>query len=71
MTLLAEAVTGPDLRALYQGLLAAEARHHRIYLDLAEQYFAPEQVVSRLSEIALHEAKVLEEAPLEPRFHNR
>jgi tRNA-(ms[2]io[6]A)-hydroxylase len=70
MTLLAGAVTDPELRALYDGLLAAEARHHRIYLDLAEQYFDREEVSARLVEIAQHEAKVLEEAPLEPRFHN-
>jgi tRNA-(ms[2]io[6]A)-hydroxylase len=59
------------LGRLYQGLLAAEARHHRLYLDLAESLFPKPEVDARLDQLARHEAAILADAPLEPRFHNR
>jgi len=67
--LLADAVPDADLAALYRGLLADEARHHRIYLDLAEELAAGASVRERLRELAEWEARVLEEAPELPRMH--
>jgi tRNA-(ms[2]io[6]A)-hydroxylase len=72
MQLLAEALDDAALRELYQGLLACEARHHATYVDLARTLeLAPEpELKRRLRELAEHEARVLEDAPAEPRMHN-
>lgn len=72
MTRLAEALGAePALEALYRGLLASEARHHALYVDLAMQFFPPDDVRARLSEMADHEAAVIAAAPdHEPRMHN-
>ena len=70
MQLLAEALEEPELKALYKGLLASEARHHQTYVDMAEQIADPaEPVRDRLAELAAHEARVLESSPLMPRMH--
>lgn len=60
---------GSDLVKLYRGLLAAEARHHRLYLDLAESLFPADQVAARLAVVTAHEAAILADAPVEPRLH--
>lgn len=69
MQLLAEALTDPGLRQLYEGLLASEARHHTLYVDLAREYFPNEVVRLRLAEVATHEANVIAAAPPWPRMH--
>ena len=62
--LLRDALDGDErLRALLGELLAAEARHHRLYLELAESVFARETVRERLAEVLAHEAAVIAEAP--------
>jgi len=66
--LLAESIEEPDLRHFYAGLLAAEARHHGVYVELAEQ-IAPGEIRARLRELAEHEARVLAESPPLPRLH--
>ncbi|MCB9650022.1 MAG: tRNA-(ms[2]io[6]A)-hydroxylase [Deltaproteobacteria bacterium] len=70
MKLLAEHLEDPELKKLYQGLLACEARHHTTYVDLAARIFPEAQVMARLAEVAEHEAEVLAGAPTEPRLHN-
>ncbi|HTY17609.1 MAG TPA: tRNA-(ms[2]io[6]A)-hydroxylase [Myxococcota bacterium] len=68
--LLADALRGvdPELADFYAGLLAAEARHHGEYVELATVGFPAQQVRRRLEEVARHEAGVL--AGLrEPRLH--
>ena len=69
--LLADALDDVDaeLASYYRSLLAAEARHHREYLHLAEQLCDAESVRARLDEIAQHEATVLAGNPPEPRLH--
>lgn len=71
MKLLAEALPPGPLQAMYLGLLASEARHHRLYYDLAVSCFDEPTVRGRLAELAQHEAAVLETLPTEPRLHNR
>ena len=70
MKVLAEQREDAELQRLYQGLLACEARHHTTYVDLAAGLFPPDEVMARLAEVAAHEARVLAEAPREPRMHN-
>jgi tRNA-(ms[2]io[6]A)-hydroxylase len=60
------------LQELYRGLLIAEARHHRLFIDLILETGAFEKAVvdQRIEEFAHHEAAVIAEAPPEPRMHN-
>jgi tRNA-(ms[2]io[6]A)-hydroxylase len=72
MQLLAERLPDAELAKLYRGLLAAEARHHQAYVDLARETgeFEEDEIRARLAEIAAHEAAVIARAPREPRLHN-
>ena len=67
MRLLAGALGDDALAALYRGLLAAEARHHETYVELATAV-APD-ARTRLRELALHEAAVLASTPPIARLH--
>jgi tRNA 2-(methylsulfanyl)-N6-isopentenyladenosine37 hydroxylase len=69
MTLLADALADAVLVALYRGLLAGEARHHRAYVDLACAVAPRAEVQQRLAELASHEAQVLAGTPAMPRLH--
>jgi tRNA-(ms[2]io[6]A)-hydroxylase len=69
LRLLAEAVPDRDLATLYRGLLASEARHHAIYVELAEQVAPAADVRARLGELAAHEASVIAAAPALVRLH--
>jgi tRNA-(ms[2]io[6]A)-hydroxylase len=67
--ILADALPDPELAQLYRGLLASEARHHGIYVDLAAEVRPRLEVRARLRELAEHEARVLMEMPLLARLH--
>jgi tRNA-(ms[2]io[6]A)-hydroxylase len=66
--ILADALEDAELRRFYAGLLAAEARHHGIFVDLAAQ-LAPREARERLRELAALEAEALADAPALPRLH--
>lgn len=61
-----------ELWVLYEGLLASEARHHAVYVELARSCVGVDEVElqERLRELAEHEAEVIRTAPDEPRMHN-
>ena len=63
MKLLSEHLTDPELRELYKGLLATEARHHHGYVELAMEIGGREPARERLRELAEAEAEVLAQAP--------
>ena len=67
--LLAEAVPDPELADFYRGLLASEARHHGVYLELAREVADAASVRERLEELARHEASLLREMPRLARMH--
>lgn len=69
MGLLADALADPSLAAVYRGLLAAEARHHQAYVDLAVALVGRTMVEERLPILARHEAAVLAASPPMPRLH--
>ncbi|HSV07670.1 MAG TPA: tRNA-(ms[2]io[6]A)-hydroxylase [Candidatus Binatus sp.] len=69
LRLLAGALDDAALAELYRGLLAAEARHHQTYIELATTVAPLRQVHERLSALAAHEASVLAAAPPLPRLH--
>jgi tRNA-(ms[2]io[6]A)-hydroxylase len=60
----------PSLAQFYRGLLACEARHHQIYIDLLDGIYEKDRVRKRLDEIALHEAEVLSKPDDFPRLHS-
>jgi tRNA-(ms[2]io[6]A)-hydroxylase len=72
MQILAEHLKDAELAKLYRGLLAAEARHHQAYVDLARDIglWSESEIKRRLAEIAAHEAAVIARAPTTPRLHN-
>ena len=57
--LLAGGLPDAELAAFYRGLLASEARHHQMFLELADVLVPPDEVRVRLDEIAAYEASVL------------
>ncbi len=71
MKLLAEGLAEHDaeLSRFYRGLLASEARHHALYVDLADHLFDRAEVRRRLDAICAHEATVLAELPPTARMH--
>ena len=69
MKLLSEHLPDAQLAGFYRGLLASEARHHRLYLDLAETVAPADAVRARRDVIGAHEAEVVRSMPFEPRLH--
>jgi tRNA-(ms[2]io[6]A)-hydroxylase len=59
--ILAEGLDEPALAELYRSLLASEARHHGIYVELAAELMDGETADMRLLELALSEAKIISE----------
>ncbi len=60
-----------ELGRLYAGLLAAEARHHATYVELAQRtgLFRDDAVRERAAELARHEAEVLAQLPPGHQLH--
>lgn len=67
--LLAAALPDPALAQLYRGLLACEARHGDIYLDLCARVAGEEAARERLRELAEAEATILRERAPVVRLH--
>lgn len=59
LTLLGEHCPEVELRHFYQGLAEAEARHWRLYVDLAAHYCAAEVVAERLSVLLAAEGEII------------
>jgi tRNA-(ms[2]io[6]A)-hydroxylase len=67
--LLTAAVPDRALRDFYAGLHAAESRHQRVYLELAESVAPRGELRARYRELAAHEAAILAQTPLTARMH--
>jgi tRNA-(ms[2]io[6]A)-hydroxylase len=67
--LLAGALPDPELARLYRGLLACEARHGDIYVDLCERVAGEEPTRNRLGELAAAESEILRERAPVVRLH--
>jgi tRNA 2-(methylsulfanyl)-N6-isopentenyladenosine37 hydroxylase len=72
MKILSTALRDRDasLAQFYKGLLACEARHHQIYLDMAASVFTRDEIENRLQEIVEHESAVLFEEGKFIRLHS-
>ena len=70
LKLLAEAWPDPGLASLYRDLLASEARHHGLYVELAQQLAPVDEVRARLAALAVREAEILTEPAPAVRLHS-
>jgi tRNA 2-(methylsulfanyl)-N6-isopentenyladenosine37 hydroxylase len=68
-SLLAEALEDPELKGLYKRLFTVEARHHSTFIELACHYDDREVIKHRLTELAIAEAKIVDEMPVMARMH--
>jgi tRNA-(ms[2]io[6]A)-hydroxylase len=67
--LLADATRGGTLGRFYEDLLAAEARHHVLFVDLASDLFGSRPAHKRLGELSALEAEIVRSLPWAPRIH--
>jgi tRNA-(ms[2]io[6]A)-hydroxylase len=67
--LLAEALPEPDLRAFYAELTRAEARHHALFVRLAQDVAPRPRVTARLAEVLDAEAAIVAALPPRPALH--
>jgi tRNA isopentenyl-2-thiomethyl-A-37 hydroxylase MiaE len=51
-------------------LLAAESRHHGMFIELARQLASESELRERLAELAVIEAEILKQPADEPRMHS-
>jgi tRNA-(ms[2]io[6]A)-hydroxylase len=59
-----------ELAAFFGSLFESEARHHSTYVKLAKAFAPEEKVHSRLCELAIEEAKIVEIGEELPRMHS-
>ena len=68
--LLATGLEEAGLARFYERLLASEARHHGLYVDLARQLAGEVAARERLAELAEIEAAILSQPGRRPRIHS-
>lgn len=67
--LLADGLASVTLRKFYSELMASEARHYRLFRDLATARFGEEATNSRLATLAEREGRIASELPLSATVH--
>ncbi|MAI78531.1 MAG: hypothetical protein CL917_06310 [Deltaproteobacteria bacterium] len=70
LKLLSEAVSDPELSKLLSELLPCEARHHRLYFELASKLAGEPTARVRLKELAQKEAVILSKPSADVRLHS-
>ena len=72
MSILAEALVDedPKLAQFYRGLLACEARHHQVYIDMLQEIYPKEVIFERLEYLAIQEQNIVDEPGTLPRMHS-
>ena len=72
MSILAEALVDVDakLAQFYRGLLACEARHHQVYIDMLQEIYAKEDISERLAYLAEKEQAIVDEPGPLTRMHS-
>jgi tRNA-(ms[2]io[6]A)-hydroxylase len=68
--LLRDHLSDAELAAFFGSLFESEARHHSTYVRLAKLFVPEERVNARLAELALEEARIIEEGEALPRMHS-
>ena len=67
--LIADAIERPPLKNFYESLAKSEARHYRLFLELAEEYFDSSVIELRWKEILNIEAEVVSKVPIRAALH--
>lgn len=67
--LVAKALPAGELQQFYDAIARSEARHHELFIELAEQYFNAAQVQSRLDQLLDFEADIVAQLPLRAALH--
>ena len=67
--LIADAIERPPLKNFYESLAKSEARHYRLFLELAEEYFDSSVIELRWKEILNIEAEVVSKLPIRAALH--
>lgn len=67
---LAEHVADAELAEFYRSLFESEARHHTTYTRLATHFASPQEVTTRLDQLAEQEAAILATGDPLPRMHS-
>ena len=68
--LLRDNLPDAELATFFGSLFESEARHHSTYVRLAKLFAAEERVNERLTELAIEEARIVEEGEDLPRMHS-
>jgi tRNA-(ms[2]io[6]A)-hydroxylase len=67
--LLAQAASDERVGGLFGRLLASEAKHHGVYVELARALGSEQEVEERMAELATAEARILSEPAPFHRLH--
>jgi tRNA-(ms[2]io[6]A)-hydroxylase len=67
--LVADALPPGDLQRFYRAITRSEEEHRGLFIQLAELYFDPGEVRSRLHELLVIEADIVRDLPLRPALH--
>lgn len=67
--LVANALPAGKLKRFYQVIAGSEDKHQELFLKLAENYFAREQIEQRLGQILSAEAEIMLAQPIRPVLH--
>ena len=67
--LIAEALPEGNLKRFYDSITRSERTHRDLFLKLAERYFEPSQVQTRLDVLLSEEAAIVSELPLRVALH--
>lgn len=68
--LLSQHLSDPRLVELYRGLIASEASHQGLFLNLAREFFSREQVSERLDVLRTLEGEIVSRLPFDVRMHS-
>ena len=67
--LIADAIERSPLKNFYKSLAKSEARHYRLFLELAEEYFDSSVIELRWKEMLNIEAEVVSKLPIRAALH--
>ncbi len=67
--LVATALPSGELQRFYRSLARSEARHFSLFLDLAQEYFAPDVIDARWQELLVAESQCLQTLPIRAALH--
>ncbi len=68
-TCIADALPMGKLKGFYVAIARSEARHADLFLSLAQQYFDPNAITTRLETLLTQEANLLENLPVRAALH--